>query len=206
MTDNEIDGATSAALLVVGFIPYIVGILRTRNLPPGHPDKIEPKKATWLIWSSNDIMAYAAMFVAGTAQWQIGSAVFMASTLFTLSLLYGTRDWTWLDLTCISLSVVAGFLWYIFNSPTVAIIMCMSILGLGTIPTAVSSWKTPEKEDLLTWVIFNISSIFGLMAVTDWYNPDKLAQPATFMLTDGIILGILLLRRDWFKNTIPQTR
>lgn len=180
---NTIFSTLSGLLFIVGFIPYIHKILRK---------KTKPVKVTWIIWATLDTIILFGMIFERVINGLIIGAVISGWTVAILSLKYGLRGWNALDKFYLVGAILGIILWQIFNSPVLGIIISLCVMFIGSIPTFVSAWKTPDHEDKLTWTIFWFSSALAVVAISQWTLAD-ITQPITFLLIDTIMLYILYI-------------
>jgi hypothetical protein len=171
-------------LFVAAFIPYIRAILRKET---------SPMKSTWLIWATLDTITFAGMWSEGTVNGQITGAVLGAWTVTILAFKYGESGWSRLDKLCLAGAVLGIALWQIFDSPLLGIAISLSVVFLGSIPTFVSAWKDPSKEDRTAWTIYWVSCVCALIGVPTWTLQDAM-QPMTFFAIESIMMFILIYR------------
>jgi hypothetical protein len=171
-------------LFVVGFIPYIRAILVGTT---------KPAKASWIIWASLDTITFAGMYVQSSLNGQIIGAIVGAWIVATLALKYGTPGWTWLDKFCIVGAVLGIVLWSVFSNPTLGIVTSVSVVFIGSIPTFVSAFKDPKREDKVGWTIFWVSCVCAVLAIPKLTFEDA-TQPITFCLIETIMMFILYVK------------
>lgn len=174
----------AGGLFVLGFVPYIVAILR---------GKTKPAKASWIIWASLDSITLAGMFFKGAVNGQILGAVLGAWVVVALALKYGVSGWTRLDRFCLIGAVLGIALWQVFSDPMLGIATSLCVVFVGSIPTFASAWKDPSKEDKLAWTIFWVSCICAVIAIPQWTLVDA-AQPLVFFAVENIMMYILYIR------------
>lgn len=180
-------------LQVAGFFPYVRAILRDRRMPIGTPGKMEPSKATWIIWASLDTITLAGMYVKDTVNGQILGAVLGVWVIVVFALKYGAPGWTKLDKFCLGGAVLGIVLWQVFNDPVLGIMTSLSVVFLGSIPTFVSAWKDPNHEDKLAWTISWVACVCAIIAIPHWTLADA-AQPITFFAIGSVMMYILYVR------------
>lgn len=173
----------SGIVFVIAFFPYIKAILRKET---------SPRKATWLIWFLGDIIVLAGMIAKHTINGIIVVGVLGAGTTFLLSLKYGEAGWTKRDKICLALSGLAIILWLYFGESNIGIGFSLISLAIAAWPTYVSALHKPENEDLKGWILFNISSFIGVLAIPHLTFAD-VAPAAAFMAIDGPMLYLLLI-------------
>lgn len=165
----------SAALAVLGYVPYIVATIRKETVP---------SKGSWLIWSAFDTIAAISMLIKGTPNYQIITVA--AGNWITLgfALWYGKAGWTTLEKFCVALAgigVVAGF---IVQDPVITLVITLSAVFIGSFPTFESGVCTPYKEDRWAWLLFAASSALAAISVKEW-TVAHAAQPIVFLCVSG---------------------
>lgn len=170
-------------LFLVAFIPYIVAIVRNQT---------KPAKASWIIWAILDTITLAGMYVEHTINGQIIGAVTGAWMVAILSLRYGTSGWTYLDKFCLVGAIGGIGLWQIFNNPVLGIMASASVVFIGAIPTFVSAWKDPSRENKIAWSIFFASCVCATLAIPSWTLANA-AQPVVFLVIETVMMYILYI-------------
>ncbi|MBI5023056.1 MAG: hypothetical protein HZC05_02725, partial [Candidatus Magasanikbacteria bacterium] len=145
MTIKEVFSVLAGVLCIIGYIPYINAVVRK---------KTTPARATWLIWAFLDIITLAGMYAKGAINGQILAAFVGASTVSVLSLKYGLPGWTKIDKMSIGGAVTGIILWGVFENPIFGIVISLAVILLGSIPTFVSAWDNPDRENKAAWIIF----------------------------------------------------
>jgi hypothetical protein len=185
VTIQEIIGIAAGFLFVVGFVPYVLAILRGET---------KPAKASWIIWATLDSITLTGMFFKDAVNSQILGAVFGAWVVVVLALKYGTRGWTKLDKFCLGGAVLGIVLWQVSGDPVFGIATSLGVVFVGSIPTFVSAWKNPSNEDKMAWTIFWVSCVCAVIAIPEWTLADA-AQPITFFVIETIMMYILYRHR-----------
>lgn len=184
MTARTVFSTFVGILYIVGFIPYILSILK---------GKTKPAKASWVIWTILDTITVAGMYVQGTLNGQIIGATAGAWIVVILAFMYGTKGWTKLDKLCLIGAFVGIILWKLFNNPTLAILTSGIVVFIGSIPTFVSAWKDPTKENKAGWIIFWISYIFTMVSIPK-FTFDYATQPIIFFAIETIMMFLLFIK------------
>ena len=178
----------AAVLAAASSIPYIVGILRGRT---------KPDIVTWMTWSILTGIASAAAFAAHeprTAFLTIG-ATCSTATIVILGFKYGTAKFTPLDIFC-QLGAVAGLIcWLVFNSPLIGIVVPVCVDFIGALPTLRHSWDNPGEEVWQTFLLGMLAPVFTIASITQ-YNVASLLYPLYLLLADGLIMLVIVSRRD----------
>jgi len=181
---KQVLSVVAGVLFVIGFIPYIRATVRK---------EAQPSKASWLIWAILDIVTFAGMLAKHAMNGQMAAAVLCASTMAALTLKYGKPGWSRLDKACLGGAVLGIVLWTIFNNPVLGIVTSLIVLFLGGIPTFVSAWHDPSKEDRTTWTILWFSCVVAVIAIPAFTLADA-AQPVTFLMIENVMVFILYAR------------
>jgi len=192
---SDVLSVLSGIVILIAFFPYIRAIVRKET---------NPRKATWLIWATGDWIVLAGMIAKGTISGLIAAACLGATTIFLLSLRYGEPGWKIRDKVCITLSGVAILLWQYFGESNLGIGFSLLSLAIAAWPTYVSAWEKPENEDAKAWIIFNISSFIGVLAIRHATFAD-IAPPVTFLLIDFPLLYLLFIRPASLRRRAQAT-
>lgn len=173
--------ALSGVLFLIGFVPYVLAIIR------GHT---KPAKMSWIIWGSLDFITLAGMYASHTVNGQILGACIGVLVVIAFALKYGVPGWSKLDKFCLGGAILGIALWQTFDSPVLGIITSAAVAFVGSIPTFVSAWNDPGREDKLAWTIFWISCVCAMFAIPQWTLADAV-QPAMFFTIESIMMFIL---------------
>lgn len=182
----------SGLVLIYAFFPYIKAILRRET---------SPRKATWFVWATSDVIILTGMLAKGTVSGLIIGAVLGATTVFILSLKFGESGWTKRDIVCITLSMTAIALWVYLEESNIGIALGLLALTIAAWPTYVSAWEKPANESRTGWVVFNISSILGVLAIPHLTFAD-IAPAFVFLAIDLPMLYVLFVRPRLQKQSV----
>jgi hypothetical protein len=133
------------------------------------------------------------MYFKDSVNGQIFGAACGAWVVASFAIKYGTAGWTILDKFCLVGAVVGIVLWQFFHDPIFGIMTSLAVVFLGSIPTFVSAWQDPSREDKWAWIIFEISCVCALFGVPKWTLADA-AQPITFFVIETVMMFILFVR------------
>lgn len=184
MTVKDVFSICGGIFAVAGFIPYIRAIVLKET---------KPAKASWIIWAVLDTITFFGMYAKHSLNGQMIGIIAGVWIVVVLALKYGESGWTILDKSCLFGAFIGIILWIVFDSPVLGIMMSLSIIFLGSIPTFVSAWKDPSRENKLGWVIYWFSCVFTLAALPAWTVEDA-AQPIIFFLIETVMIYILFVR------------
>lgn len=169
-------------LLLAGFIPYFIAIVRGET---------KPSKASWVVWATLDSITFIGMLLKGSLNYMIGAAVLCAVTTVFFSFKYGTPGWTRLEKISM-LGAGIGFVVLLIN-PVLSITISLILLFVGAFPTFAHAWKDPSEEDKVAWTLFWFSCIFGLLGTTIW-DVAHAGQPIAFFAIDSVMMYIVYIR------------
>lgn len=182
----------SSIVTVSATIPYIIDILKK---------KTKPRVVSWFIWTILAGISAAASF----SDKQYAAFVLALSTgvecllVVLLGLKYGEKDIKAFDITCLAGAIVALVLWYIFNSPAIAIIAGIIIDLIGSLPTLKHAWQKPDEETWATFALSGLGASFAVLAAkSTWIT--SLANPIYIVAINMTFTAILLGRRRVKSN------
>jgi len=184
VTPRDLFSGIACVLFLGAFLPYIIATLRK---------KTKPMKATWIIWWVLDIITLAGEYAKHSINGQIIGAVAGAGIVVVLALKYGTPGWTRLEKLCLAGAFVGVAIWGLTNDPVWGILICSGVIFGGSIPTFISAWTDPKRENKLAWSIYFTSCFPAMLAVPRWTLADA-AQPINFLIIESIMMYILYIR------------
>ncbi len=187
MTTKDVLSISAGVLFILGFVPYIRYILKNRHAE----DEGKPMKTSWIIWAVLDSITISGMIATHSLNGQIVGAVIGAWIVVVLAFLYGKPGWRTVDKFCLGGAVVGIALMFI--SPTLAIVSSNSTVFLASIPTFVSTYEKPERENKTAWTIYWISCVMATVAIPQW-DWDNATQPVTFLVIETIMMWLLWIR------------
>ena len=182
-TWKAIIGPIAGIIGILGFLPYFLEIWQ---------QKTRPNRASWWIWGILGVILGFSYYSAGAIHsiWvPIGYAICQLLTAI-LSLRFGEGGWNRLDKMCLLGAASSILLWWLFDSPTIAMISCLVIDSLGALPTLRKSYVYPQSESLLSWSIFFFANTLNLFAI-ERFNLSLSAYPLYLFLLSGTLVIIL---------------
>ncbi|MGB3756550.1 MAG: hypothetical protein WBA07_09280 [Rivularia sp. (in: cyanobacteria)] len=195
---QEIIGIIAGFLSLIGFIPYIISIWK---------GKTQPNKATWCIWAIVGIIICTSYYLSGAINtiWVPLALAIGHVVIAILTLIYGKGGWNSFDKTCILGTGISLVLWWHYDSPLIALSINIAIDFLGALPTIRKSYRKPETEDLLTWIIFLLAHTLNLFAIKQW-SFSVLAYPAYLFFTVATVVLLLLRPKMRFLRSSYKYR
>lgn len=157
----------------LGFLSIATGLIGTffyiKDIFKG---KTKPNFVTWFMWM-------LAPFVGTFLQLKAGAGlsvlpVFMAGLVPFLvliaALIKKNAYWkiTMFDIFCGIFSLSALILWILTRNTDISIFFAILADGLAAIPTLKKSWKFPETETGIVYILGIFNNIIGLLIIEQW--------------------------------------
>ena len=168
-------GLIAAIVSIFCYLPYIITTIQ---------GKTKPNIATWLTWTILSIVVTATMFAERSFNtlWVPLIGAFGQGIIALLALKQGKGSWSNFDLICLFFVGLGLAFWWHYDEPMIALSMALAVDLVGVLPTFKKSYQEPESENMLTWVLYLISSIFLIFSVETWNSNDSLF----FISDDGL--------------------
>jgi hypothetical protein len=185
---QETLGTASGILIAISCIPYIRDILL---------HKTKPQRTTWLIWAVLLTIAFFAQLSEGGTWSLITTGVDWLGVvvIYILSVLYGMGGATRLDKIALASAGVGLLLWYLTNEPLFALLITIGIDFVAGLLTIIKTYKEPETETFVAYMICGTGGLLGTIAVWEW-NFSLIIFPLWICLLNYAIgITILLGRR-----------
>jgi hypothetical protein len=188
---QAIIGIFAGILASITFIPYIITTLQK---------KTRPNRATWCIWAVVGVILCANYYSSGSinAIWVPASYAVGQTIVAILALKFGEGAWSRFDRWCIAGAGISLILWWQLKSPTVALIINISIDILGALPTLRKVYFEPETENFLAWSITLTASLCNLFAIEQWSFSNCAFPLYLFIL--NVMMVALTLRPTFQKR------
>ena len=188
----EIIGIIAGVLAIGGYIPYIIAILRGET---------QPNRATWFIWTIvGGLLAFSYLYEGDQNSIWLPLGYFFGPLIIAiLSLRYGYATWTRLDTICIVAAIISIIPWALSHDATATLLINVLIDSTGAIPTLVKTYREPETEDFIAWMVFFIANTLQLFAISMW-NIAAIYPIYLFFLAGAIVAFIVMGKiRAWDK-------
>lgn len=185
----EIIGITAAIIGILGYIPYIISILKGDT---------QPNKASWFIWTVvGGLLAISYLAEGNQSAIWLPLAYFICPLVIALlSLRYGYSIWTRVDTLCIIAAGLSLIPWMLSHNATSTLLINLLIDSVGAVPTIVKTYRDPKTEDCTAWVLFLIANTLNLFALSTWTIVD--IYPIYLFLLASIMVGLIM--RDKIKR------
>ncbi len=184
---QSIIGVAAGILAFVAFIPYINSIFKGET---------KPQRATFAIWSAISLVTLFSYFATGARQtiWIALVYALLQLFIFALSFKYGMGGFGKLDSICLSGALLGVIAWLATDNPAIALYTSIAAEFLGYVPLFKKAYIHPQTENTLSWVLGLIAACLNLFALTT-LRLDIALYPLYVVLSDGIVVGLLILSR-----------
>jgi hypothetical protein len=196
MDFKTITSLVSVALVFAGYGSYIRDIIKR---------KVVPHTFTFLILGLASSITWALQVSggAGVGAWITFWVGATCTFIFFLSLKYGEKSITRLDVFFLILALVALFLWLVVDQPVWSVILVVLTALLGFGPTVRKSWHKPFQESLFTWWVAALRHGLGIIAL-EQFNLLTLLYPVAWTAANIAFCVALIARRRKVKQNNPQ--
>lgn len=166
--------------------------------------KTRPNLVSFTIWTILELIGIAAQIQAG-ASWSL--VLIIVATVNTsigviLALIgYGYKGYSSLDVICFIGAILAIILWRATNQPVLAIGLVIVADFLGLVPTIKKTYRDPDSENRLAWLLISIAAILSIF-VTTKFDLANLLYPGYMVVADTTIFMLTFFGNR--KNVIHQ--
>ena len=158
--------------------------------------RTQPHIYTWLIWLITQGTAVAGLWYGGGGIGALSLTVGLVFIflVFLLSFKRGTKNITKGDTITLVAALCAILVWWLLNSPVLAVIMVTLIDLSGYIPSIRKSFQEPWSESIPAWLCFFACNVLAITALKEynWLTVSYIAATGTANL---ILLAVCLARR-----------
>ena len=179
-------GIVAGVIAFIAYIVYIKAILRGET---------KPNRATWFIWTFVGLVLATSYYFSGAENtiWVPFVEFIGPLAIAILSIKYGEGGIkSKLDIVCFVGAVISLILWFVFDSPVVALVTNLVIDVFALIPTIKKSYLRPEGEDFWAWFGTGTADTINLFAI-EKFTFGVMVYPV-YMLVLDIIIVVLLAR------------
>ena len=158
MIISQIFGYLSGIAILLSFVPYTKDIFL---------NKTKPERASWFIWSILGFISFFSLLSKGATYslFLPGGQALGDIFIFLLSIKYGFGGFLKRDFIALIGAGVGLFLWYITKEALIALLVAISIDGIGVLLTVVKSYEQPKTETISAWILTFLGGLFGIFAV-----------------------------------------
>src|SRR5258706_8682050 len=148
------------SLSIIGSSNYLFNTLK---------GKTKPNKVTWLLWTTVPFIALFAQIQQGVGLSALLTFIvgFNPLLIFIASFVNKKAKWniTKLDIICGILSVGGIVLWLTTQTGNIAIFFSILADGLASIPTITKSYRAPETESPLIFLLGGMNGFITLLTL-----------------------------------------
>ncbi len=182
-------------LSFVGYGVYVRDIIARKTIP---------HTFTFLIWGIASSVTWGLQVHggAGVGAWITLAVSLICIFIFFLSLKYGEKDITKLDVFFLVTSFIALFLWLVVDRPVWSIILLVATDVSGFGPTVRKSWNKPHNESLFTWELTAFRHGLTIFAL-EKFNILTLLYPVVWTFVNIALSAFLIIRRKQIKQQTP---
>ncbi|HWY79763.1 MAG TPA: hypothetical protein VNW29_05405 [Candidatus Sulfotelmatobacter sp.] len=174
--------ALSSIITISATVPYILDI-------------VKPRIVSWFTWTLLTGISAAASLT--DHQYAAGILSLSASVecmiVVLLGLKYGDKQFAAFDIYCQISAIVGLILWFIFNTPAIAVIAGIIIDLIGSLPTLKHAWEKPAEETWITFALSSLGASFAAFAASN-IRITALANPIYIITINAIFTAVLLIR------------
>lgn len=177
----------------IGGISYLLDTIKGRA---------RPNRVSWFLWGLAPLVAFFAEISEGVKLVSLLTLTvgLYPALIFAASFANKKSGWkiTKFDYLCGSFSVLGIILWAITRQGTVAIIFSILADALAAVPTLVKSYKHPESETYLVYLLGIFQAVITLLTITTW-DLANAGFPLYIFVVDAVIFSLV-----WFRSPRKQ--
>lgn len=193
IVDYKIAFASLAILLtIIGYIPYLWGIIKGSN---------KPHIFTWIIWVIVAAIAFFAQLSvnAGPGTWVTAFIGFMCLLVSLLALKSGTKNITPSDIIMFIGALASIPVWMLTKDPLWSVIIVTAINSMAFYPTFRKTWAKPYEEHIAIYAL-NIPRQALTIAALTQYSVTTVLFPASIIVMCLLFFGTIMYRRKTSKR------
>lgn len=182
-------------IIYVGFAIGLIGdYVYLRSMYLGHA---KPNLVSWFIWMLAPFIGVFFQLKAGAGLsvvpvFAAGFCPFLV-IIYSLYLKNGYWKITFFDLICGILALLALVLYVFTHSLEISILFVILSDGLAAIPTIVKSWKFPETENAILYLLGIFNNILGLLIIKEWSF--SIYSLGIYFIVINTIISFAILRK-----------
>ena len=178
-------------ITILGLASYAVGVWQMLK------NKYSPSTFSRVIWVLLSINSLAGVILSNSGKSAIllsGIILIGSSAIAIVSFWKGTKTIGKLEYFCMSLLLISGVIWILFNVPLINLIISLFAHFVGGLPTYKKIWINPKSENIIFWLLFFLASLLSVF-VTDFNALKNVIVPIYFTLFDGSMLFLSLRKK-----------
>ena len=191
---HTIVGVISTVIFLSLIYPYIRSIIHGPT---------RPNIVSWAGWAFLFAIATIAQFSKGVS-WSLAVPLFSTlstSIIAVISIRRGYAHVTKMEIICIILGIAALVAWQVTREPLSAIIFSMLADFFVTVPTIVKTYRSPETEPALLWILYVFAAVLAIVA-NGTFTVYNLLFPL-YTVLGSLIIALLALRDRIVQRQMP---
>ena len=180
-------GYIAVLIEIISYLFYFVGIWK---------GKTKPHAFTWLVWGVLNVVAFAAVLVAGgeTGAWILGVNALACLTISSIGFYQRHVEYDVYDWLALAGALIGIYLWWLTSNPFYAVLLVCISDGVGSVPIFRKAYRSPFEENVPAFAIGILYYPLAIVAlesltVTTWL------YPAFVIILDGALVFLVLARR-----------
>jgi hypothetical protein len=187
-------------LIISCVLPLISPIIYSRAILKG---EAKPHRTTRFVLLLISCLATLSLFAQHdhVAIWLAGASAVQAIVIFILSIKYGMGGWAKMDILCLVIALIGIIAWQTTHQPVIALYFAIFADFTGMIPALLKTYRLPETEIWLFYLLDTIAAGFNLLALQHW-TPQEFSYPIYIVVINLVMVG--LITRPFAKLTIAR--
>ncbi len=186
----------AAILAVAGNLPYIRDAFTRR---------VKPHPFTWLVWTIVSAIVFFGQLAegAGIGALPAGIAEIFTIIIFIFSLQYGFKYVKKSDTYFLIAALLGIIPWLLFDSPTISVIIAVTIDLIAFVPTLRKTYLHPESETPILYgsnVLRHILTLLSLQA----YNIATMLHSISMIITNSMMVSLITRKNLRKTNSISK--
>ncbi len=160
-----------------------------------------PHRTTRFVLMLITILGSSALFAESdrVVFWLIAMMAVNSIILFLISLKYGVGGWAKSDVICLIIALVGITSWKLTSNPAFGLYAAVVADFAGMIPTVIKTYRHPETEYSLWFLLDVVSIILILIALPRW-ELIVVLYPLYLLIINSILL--ILTQRPKFRRYV----
>ncbi len=163
----------------------------------------KPHRTTRFVLLLITILGTSSLFASHdtVAIWLIGISAVNCIVVFALSLKYGMGGWAPSDIICLLIALVGIVTWRLTDNPALGLYAAVVADFAGMIPTLIKTYRYPDSEYGLMFLLDVSADSLILLAITNWQFQNYLYP--LYLLIINMVMTFLTQR---MKNYSALTK
>ncbi len=196
---ENVYGIFALILGTIGAAAYIRDTYHKRTLP---------HRFAWLIFLILSVVSFASQAALGAQASLFYAGWFVVNNIIIVGLSFrkngGHGEISKINIFCLMLAIVGIVLWKTLSSPLLALISVLIADGIGAIMIVLKSYKYPQSETLIMWVLGIVASGLSALSVGK-LDIVLLASPIQLLFFNIAIVVAILLGNQFNKRVKLQS-